>query len=62
MIYHDIRSPLANIVSSLDVFDAMLPADGDPEMSEVGAMKRELVLRGVPASRIRMEHEGQNNE
>lgn len=30
MIYHDIRSPLANIVSSLDVFDAMLPADGDP--------------------------------
>jgi signal transduction histidine kinase len=30
MIYHDIRSPLANIVSSLDLFDAMLPADGDP--------------------------------
>ena len=30
MIYHDLRSPLSNIVSSLDVFDAMLPADGDP--------------------------------
>ncbi len=30
MIYHDLRSPLANIVSSLDVFDTMLPEDGDP--------------------------------
>jgi len=30
MIYHDLRSPLANIVSSLDVFDAMLPEDSDP--------------------------------
>ncbi len=29
MIYHDLRSPLANIVSSLDVFNAMLPQDGD---------------------------------
>jgi len=30
MIYHDLRSPLANIVSSLDVIDAMLPDDSDP--------------------------------
>lgn len=30
MIYHDLRSPLANIVSSLDVFEAMLPPDSDP--------------------------------
>lgn len=30
MIYHDLRSPLSNIVSSLDVFDAMLPKEGDP--------------------------------
>jgi PAS domain S-box-containing protein len=30
MIYHDLRSPLANIVSSLDVIDAMLPGDSDP--------------------------------
>lgn len=30
MIYHDLRSPLSNIVSSLDVFNAMLPVDGDP--------------------------------
>ncbi len=30
MIYHDLRSPLSNIVSSLDVFNAMLPQGGDP--------------------------------
>jgi signal transduction histidine kinase len=30
MIYHDLRSPLSNIVSSLDVFNAMLPEEGDP--------------------------------
>ena len=30
MVYHDLRSPLSNVVSSLDVFNAMLPQDGDP--------------------------------
>jgi signal transduction histidine kinase len=30
MIYHDLRSPLGNIVSSLDVFSAMLPEESDP--------------------------------
>lgn len=30
MIYHDLRSPLGNIVSSLDVFSAMLPDESDP--------------------------------
>ncbi len=30
MIYHDLRSPLGNIVSSLDVFNAMLPEESDP--------------------------------
>ena len=30
MIYHDLRSPLANVVSSLDVFESMLPEDSDP--------------------------------
>ncbi len=29
MIYHDLRSPLANIVSSLDVVASMLPADAE---------------------------------
>jgi signal transduction histidine kinase len=30
MIYHDLRSPLANVISSLDVFESMLPEDSDP--------------------------------
>ena len=30
MVYHDLRSPLANVVSSLDVFGSLLPDDSDP--------------------------------
>ena len=29
MIYHDLRSPLANVISSLDVLDTLLPEEGD---------------------------------
>jgi len=32
MIYHDLRSPLANVVSSLDVIGTMLPEDSEPTM------------------------------
>jgi PAS domain S-box-containing protein len=32
MIYHDLRSPLANVVSSLDVLESMLPLDEDPAL------------------------------
>ncbi len=35
MIYHDIRSPLANVVSGLDVLEMMLPADQDPTVRSV---------------------------
>lgn len=35
MIYHDLRSPLANIVSSLDVLEAMLPKDLDPSQKSL---------------------------
>jgi len=35
MIYHDLRSPLANVVSSLDVLDSMLPGDEDPTLYSV---------------------------
>ena len=35
MIYHDLRSPLANVVSSLDVLDSMLPSDEDPTLHSV---------------------------
>ena len=35
MIYHDLRSPLANVVSSLDVVETMLPKDADPTMKSL---------------------------
>ncbi len=35
MIYHDLRSPLANVVSGLDVLQMMLPADQDPTIRSV---------------------------
>lgn len=30
MIYHDLRSPLGNVVSSLDVLESMVPPDAEP--------------------------------
>jgi PAS domain S-box-containing protein len=35
MIYHDLRSPLANVVSGLDVLEMMLPTDRDPTVRSV---------------------------
>jgi signal transduction histidine kinase len=35
MIYHDLRSPLANVVSSLDVLEAMLPEEFDPAIKSL---------------------------
>jgi PAS domain S-box-containing protein len=32
MIYHDLRSPLGNVVSSLDVLDTMLPPEDEPAL------------------------------
>lgn len=37
-----------------------LPCEGDPETNSVGRMKQELVMRGVAAERIRMEHRAWN--
>jgi NtrC-family two-component system sensor histidine kinase KinB len=34
MIYHDLRSPLANVVSSLDLLDTLLPTD-DPALKSL---------------------------
>jgi uncharacterized SAM-binding protein YcdF (DUF218 family) len=50
---HSIAFPDATVIVAL-------PADEDPETSSVGRMKDELVLRGVPASSILMETEGDN--
>ncbi len=35
MIYHDLRSPLSNIVSSLDILNVMLPVDTNPSLKSV---------------------------
>jgi len=35
MIYHDLRSPLANVVSSLDVLEAMAPKEFDPAIKSL---------------------------
>ena len=35
MIYHDLRSPLANVVSSLDVLESLLSEDEDPTLHSV---------------------------
>jgi PAS domain S-box-containing protein len=35
MIYHDLRSPLANVVSSLDVLEAMVPKESDPAIKSL---------------------------
>lgn len=47
-----------NLVGS--TFVVCLPADGDPSTSSVGAMRDELVLRGIAADTIRMERRGRN--
>ena len=35
MIYHDLRSPLGNVVSSLDVLDTMLPVEEEPALKSL---------------------------
>lgn len=35
MIYHDLRSPLANVVSSLDVLENILPLDNEPAIKSL---------------------------
>ena len=35
MIYHDLRSPLSNIVSSLDMLGAILPIDNNPSLKSI---------------------------
>lgn len=35
MIYHDLRSPLANVISSLDILAAMLPENADPTLQQL---------------------------
>jgi two-component system, NtrC family, sensor histidine kinase KinB len=47
MIYHDLRSPLANVVSSLDIMDTMLPPDdtGLKSLLEISKRSTERIQR-----------------
>jgi PAS domain S-box-containing protein len=47
MIYHDLRSPLANVVYSMDVLDSMLPEDSELEhtLVEVAVRSTERIKR-----------------
>jgi NtrC-family two-component system sensor histidine kinase KinB len=47
MIYHDLRSPLANVVSSLDLLDTMLPTDDSAMKSllEISRRSTERIQR-----------------
>jgi two-component system, NtrC family, sensor histidine kinase KinB len=35
MIYHDLRSPLSNVFSSLEMLEVLLPEDGNPALTSV---------------------------
>jgi len=35
MIYHDLRSPLSNVISSLDMLRLLLPGDDDPNITAI---------------------------
>ncbi len=35
MIYHDLRSPLSNVFSSLEMMESLLPAEGNPALKQV---------------------------
>lgn len=35
MIYHDLRAPLSNIISSLDILDTMLPSESDSSLRSI---------------------------
>lgn len=50
---HSIAHPEATVIVAL-------PADESPEISSVGRMRDELVMRGVPPSSILMETRGRN--
>jgi len=49
MIYHDLRSPLANVISSLDVLDTLLPEEGRTQRTllEIATHSTERIQRLV---------------
>ncbi len=45
MIYHDLRSPLANIIASLDILENLLPAESNSALSSVFSITNRSVDR-----------------
>ncbi len=45
MIYHDLRSPLSNIVSSLDMLGTILPIDNNPSLKSIYSIANRSVDR-----------------
>ena len=45
MIFHDLRSPLSNVISSLDVIQASLPGSEDPEIYSLFEIANRSTLR-----------------
>jgi K+-sensing histidine kinase KdpD len=45
MIYHDLRSPLANIIASLDILENLLPYESDPTLSSIFSITNRSVDR-----------------
>jgi signal transduction histidine kinase len=45
MIFHDLRSPLSNVISSLDVIQASLPESADPEIYSLFEIANRSTLR-----------------
>ncbi len=45
MIFHDLRSPLSNVISSLDVIQASLPGTDDPEIQSLFEIANRSTIR-----------------
>ena len=45
MIFHDLRSPLSNVISSLDVIQASLPGSDDPEIASLFEIANRSTVR-----------------
>jgi PAS domain S-box-containing protein len=45
MIFHDLRSPLSNVISSLDVIQASLPGSEDPEIASLFEIANRSTIR-----------------
>lgn len=45
MIFHDLRSPLSNVISSLDIIQASLPGADDPEIQSLFDIANRSTLR-----------------